>query len=174
MSTVNTPYGKNSNSFAQYTPFNIGTNPYQSPAAYTPSATNLPNYRSPINPNQSAVPNNFNYSQAIESMPGAETGGGWGDWFGKDGKGTGIAAGIDALSGAANAYIGYKSLDLGKDQFGFAQKRYLEETAAKKEVYNNNIRLQGENTLVAQGHDRNSADFQTKSDAHYAKNSLST
>ena len=74
------------------------------------------------------------------------------DWlFGKDGKTGNLVPGLQALSGAANAYLGYKSLKLGEKQFDFMQGRYNQDGANQTAVYNNNYRQQVENELRSRG-----------------------
>ena len=100
----------------------------------------------PINSNTAGytgINTNPNYTSLGDTvgLPGPEAGGGTMDFlFGKDGKGGNLIPGLEALSGLAGAYTGYKSLNLGEDYLDFTKNQYNRELLNQGSVYNNTIR----------------------------------
>lgn len=56
----------------------------------------------------------------------------------------GIAQGVQALAGLANAYMGYKNYGLAKDQFNFAKAAANRDVANQARLINNEIQNAGE------------------------------
>lgn len=59
------------------------------------------------------------------------------NWFGKNGIIPGLAMGLDALGGLANAYIGNKAYNLAKQQFGFQKALAQRNLANQAKIINN-------------------------------------
>ena len=65
------------------------------------------------------------------------TGTGTASWFGQDGIVGGISQGLNALSGLAGAYLGYKNYKLAKEQFGFEKALANRNIANQGKIVNN-------------------------------------
>jgi len=78
--------------------------------------------------------------------------------------------GIQAFSGLANAYLGFKSLELGRDQFGFAKDSFNKNLANQAQTINTRLEDTQRARLPSTGeYDRNTAEGQAALQADLEK-----
>lgn len=85
--------------------------------------------------NQSDVTGNILDSYKSDT----DTGFNWKNLFGGDDQKGYLIPGLQTLGGLANAYTGYKALQLSEDQFGFAKDQSNRDFASQAQNYNTEL-----------------------------------
>jgi len=82
-----------------------------------------------------------NYS-GVEGVPGGDK---------SPGGYKGVTAGINAISGLADAYLGFKNLKLGEKQFAFTKDSFNKNLANQASILNTQLESQQQSRLAGSG-----------------------
>lgn len=146
----------------------INSNPWETSGGYSPEQTAAgygdvpamtlvtPTIEAPSLAQYGPSQTPYNYPMSQEAIdagmnaPTAET-----NWFGDKGVVGGIAQGVQAAAGLANAYLGYKNYGLAKDKFMFEKAATNRSVANQASEYNTGIQNAGEVGMSLAGNTMN-------------------
>ena len=146
----------------------------------SPAVSNNPSDPFNLNAFNSVFPVNNNFSPApVAGDLNLTTGDTSAPTFGDSLFGDGTAAnpgylipGLQALGGITNAYTGYKSLGLAKDQFNRGKQEYNRDLANQTQTYNTQLENAHRANLAYQGIDPNSPEFAAALKTYVDQNSV--